>query len=261
MKTKKEKAGYGFLIIMAVIAVAGIFLKEPIPQDPAYHHFKDVRNIMDIPNFWNVVSNIPFLIVGAIGLFKLSIKDKLKILPENKISYVLFYLSIFLVAVGSSYYHLYPNNETLVWDRLPMTIAFMALFSIVISEFISVQKGKTLLIPFILAGLIAVLYWHYSELAGNGNLTYYALVQFYPMVAIPLILICFSSRFTKGNAYWWLLSAYIAAKLCEHFDGEIYHVLHFISGHSIKHIIAALGLYAVLISYEKRGLKIKAKIQ
>lgn len=254
MKTQKEKMGFLLLIVIALASFIIALVKSPIAQNIDYHNFTDVRSILSLSNFWNVVSNIPFLIVGFLGLFKLSIPGKLKIVEDNKISYALFYFSIALVAFGSSFYHLHPNNQTLVWDRLPMTMAFMALFSIVITEFVSIKNGKIVLIPFLLAGLLSVVYWHYSELSGNGNLNYYALVQFYPMVAIPLILICYTPCFTKGNAYWWLLISYVIAKLCEHFDGQIYDALHFISGHSIKHIIAALGLYKLLISYEKRQL-------
>lgn len=252
MKTQKEKLGTALLILIALTALIGAILKSPLSQNINYHNFTDTRYILSLNNFWNVVSNLPFLIVGLSGLIKLSTPGKLKIIEGNKISYALFYFSIALVAFGSAFYHLNPNNRTLVWDRLPMTMAFMTLFSIVITEFVSIKNGKTLLIPFLLAGLLSVAYWHYSELSGNGNLNYYALVQFYPMIAIPLILICFSSRFTKSSAYWLLLMAYVIAKLCEHFDGQIYDSLRFISGHSIKHIMAALGLYLLLYSFEKR---------
>lgn len=254
METKKEKLGAALLIGIALAAFTAASLQPPVSQNISYHHFTDVRSILSLSNFWNVISNIPFFIVGFLGLFKLLIQNKLKIIQENKMSYVLFFASTMLIALGSSFYHLHPNNQTLVWDRLPMTIAFMALFSIVITEFVSIKNGKTLLIPLLLAGVLSVIYWHHSELSGDENLNYYILVQFYPMVAIPLILIFFQPSFTKGNAYWWLLIAYALAKLCEHFDGQIYDALHFMSGHSIKHIIAAMGLYKLLLSYEKRQL-------
>ena len=180
------------------------------------------------------------------------VKNTLKIITDAKTSYVLFFMGILLVSVGSSYYHLHPTNYTLLWDRLPMTIAFMALFSIVISEFISIQKGKVLLVPLILVGIVSVIYWHFSEYFGIGDIRFYALVQFYPMLAIPIILLFFNSKFTTTKAYWLLLLSYVIAKLCEHFDLEIYNTLHFISGHSLKHISAAIGLYTILKAYEKR---------
>lgn len=252
MKVKKEILGLTLIIIIALLALIGIFTQNPISQNTNYHLFKDSRKWF-IPNFWNVVSNIPILIVGVLGLYKVSITDKLTIVDNFKIAYIMLFLGATLVAFGSGYYHLEPNNQSLVWDRLPMTIAFMALFSITISEFISVQIGKASLLPLILAGISSIIYWHFSEGWGEGDLRYYVLVQFFPILVIPIILICFRSLYTRVHAYWGLLLTYIAAKLFEHFDGEVYNLLGFISGHSIKHVLAAMGLYILLISYERRN--------
>ncbi|MEE8388841.1 MAG: ceramidase domain-containing protein, partial [Acidiferrobacterales bacterium] len=215
--------------------------------------FSDSRKIFSILNFWNVVSNLPFLIVGVIGLYRIIVTGTLNVIGDIKISYILLFLGVSLVAFGSGYYHLWPDNQTLVWDRLPMTIAFMALFSIVISEFISARAGKALLLPFILAGASSVIYWHFSEFRGAGDLRYYAFVQFFPIIVIPVILVCFSSRCRGVNAYWLLLTAYIVAKVFEQFDGAVYSWLGIISGHSIKHVVVAFGLYILLVSYERRS--------
>ena len=206
-----------------------------------------------MPNFWNVVTNVPFAIVGLLGLYKLRLPGKLGFLHENSTAYTLLFFGTFLVGFGSGYYHLSPDNQTLVWDRLPMTIAFMALFSIIISEFISLRSGKALLLPLILAGILSVLYWHFSEIRGEGDLRFYALVQFYPMLAIAIMLVFFRSCCTHVYAYWWLLLAYVVAKLFEHFDAEVFDVLGFISGHSLKHLTAALGMYVLLVFYQKRN--------
>jgi hypothetical protein len=248
----KEKLGFTLIIVMALFALIQILIQEPIAQDVNYHHFKDSRNILHIPNFWNVVSSVPFLIVGISGLYKVSVAGKLSIVDDIKIAYILLFSAVVLIALGSGYYHLWPGNRTLVWDRLPMAIAFMALLSIIISEFISVHIGKVLLLPLIFSGISSVVYWHFSEVWGEGDLRYYILVQFFPMFVIPVILICFRSRCTGANAYWGLLVTYIVAKVFEHFDGEVYSVLGFISGHSLKHIAAALALYILLVSYERR---------
>ena len=249
----KERIGYGLIIITAVLALGGILSHGLIPQDVAYHLFVDTREIWSIPNFWNVVTNIPFAIVGLLGLYKLRSPGKLGILDETITAYILLFFGTFLVCFGSSYYHLSPDNQTLVWDRLPMTIAFMALFSIIISEFISINSGKALLLPLILAGILSVAYWHFTENQGEGDLRFYALVQFYPILAIPIMLVCYRSRCTHVQAYWWLLLTYIVAKLFEHFDGEVFDVLGFISGHSLKHLTAALGMYVLLVFYQKRN--------
>jgi len=250
---KKEKLGFALIIATGIIALSAVLLLGPIAQDVAYHLFADTREIGSIPNFWNVVTNIPFVIVGLLGLYKLRIPAKLKVINETSTAYTLLFFGTFLVGFGSSYYHLAPDNQTLVWDRLPMTIAFMALFSIIISEFISVRSGRALLLPLILAGILSVVYWHFSEIRGEGDLRFYLLIQFYLMLAAPIILLCFRSRCTHVYAYGWLLLAYIVAKLFEHFDAEVFDLLGFISGHSLKHLAAALGIYVLLVFYQKRN--------
>src|SRR3989344_1176426 len=127
---KKETVGYIVLITLALSAIIGIFFSPPIRQDEDYHHFSDKDTLLGIPNFLNVISNLPFLIVGTLGVLKL------KHLKKFHTQYGLFFLGICFVAGGSAYYHLNPTTETLVWDRLPMSLAFMALFSLIISEFI-----------------------------------------------------------------------------------------------------------------------------
>jgi hypothetical protein len=249
----KEKLGFGLIIITALLVLGGVTNLGPIAQDISYHLFADDRTIWSIPNFWNVISNIPFVMVGLLGVYQLRNPGKLKIIGELNIAYVLLFFGTFLVGFGSGYYHLAPDNQTLVWDRLPMTIAFMSLFSIIISEFISVRSGKNLLLPLILAGILSVVYWHFSEIRDEGDLRLYLLIQFYPILAIPIMLLCFRSNCTNVSAYWWLLLTYVTAKTLEHFDTEVYNVLGFISGHSLKHIVAALGIYVLLFFYRQRN--------
>ncbi|NOR29041.1 MAG: alkaline phytoceramidase [Lutibacter sp.] len=241
---KKNKIGYYSIISLAFIAILGMFFLSPIIQNEDYHNFSDTNTIFNIPNFWNVISNIPFLIVGVLGLFKL------KSITNYKAQYLIFFLGVSLVSFGSSYYHLYPTSDTLIWDRLPMTIAFMALFSIIISEFINREIGQKTLIPALIIGGLSVLYWVVFK-----DLRFYALVQFYPLLAIPVILVFYKSKYNLTSGYWMLLIAYVIAKILEHFDSEIHNFLTIISGHSLKHIAAAVGIFILLNTYLKRAEK------
>ncbi len=252
MFTKREKVGLALVTVSAALVFIVLLSRAPIPQNPAYHNFSDRKDLFYIPNIWNVLSNLPFLIVGLLGIYKLNYSNTLTIITDNKQAYFALFFGTALVSFGSSYYHLWPNNQTLVWDRLPMTIAFMGLFSIVISEFMSVRIGKLLLNPLLALGLCSVFYWHITEANGQGDLRYYAIVQFFPILAIPIILITFKSSFNRTSAYWWLLAAYIAAKLFEHFDAQAHSLLVVISGHSIKHIAAAISVYILLRAFENR---------
>ena len=132
------------------------------------------------------------------------------------------------------------------------TLAFMSLFSIIIGEFASTRASNIALWPLFAFGIFSVLYWHFTESAGQGDLRFYALVQFLPIFLIPLLLLFFNSRFTLVRGYWFMLLAYAAAKVFEHFDEAVFNTLGIISGHSLKHIAAALGVFFLLRSYLKR---------
>lgn len=250
----REKTGMIVIILLSIISIIVVFLQEPIAQDQSYHLFGDTRKILGIPNFWNVISNLPFFFTGAWGLLWIAREKKYGCLSELKFSYFTLFLGVSLVAVGSGYYHILPSNSSLVWDRLPMTIAFMALFSIIIGEFISVRLGQFLLLPLIIFGVFSVVYWHISEIEGNGDLRLYVLVQFLPVLLMPVILVLFKSVFTLTSGYWMLLGAYLIAKLLESFDSEIYSAISLLSGHSLKHIITAVGVYLLIWVYKHRVL-------
>ena len=108
---------------LALSVFAFFRLVPPIAQDETYHLFADDHSLWGIPNFWNVASNLPFAIVGVLGLWKL----------RGVFDYVLFTGVAALTFFGSAYYHLAPNDTRLVWDRLPMTLVFMALLACVVT--------------------------------------------------------------------------------------------------------------------------------
>ena len=244
-----------FFIIIAIGMLFTLTLIDPIAQDVTYHLFADTKEIYYLPNFWNVVSNISFFYVGIYGISQLIILKNLVIEKTIKQCYMMLFIAIVFVAFGSAYYHLHPNNQTLIWDRLPMTLVFMTLCSILISEFISIKKGLLLFYPLLLLGILSVLYWGYTESLGEGDLRPYIFIQFYPILMLPIILTQFSSLFTLEQEYWYLFGCYALAKICEIYDKPIYDFLEVISGHSLKHIIAGVGLYLLVRMFIKREKK------
>ncbi len=243
------------LIALSLLSVLAMFFVSPIPQDLAYHQFADRNSYYSIPHFWNVVSNLPFLFVGILGLMGLRNIEKFSgVLLELKRAYFTFFIGVFLTAIGSAYYHWFPDNATLLWDRLPMTISFMAFFVIIVGENISLSLARRLFYPLILIGIFSVFYWTYTESNGEGDLRLYALVQFLPIILIPLILWLYPSPF-KGQRYIvYVIAAYVLAKLTEHFDQQILDFLQVMSGHAIKHVIAAVGTYFFYVALRKRVL-------
>src|ERR1043166_6803997 len=110
----------GIVALSALLPLGVLMMLPPIPQDPAYHAFADQCTLFGVPNFANVVSNVPFLLVGIVGVV-LCVQRRL---AGAQLCWFGFFVGLILIAFGSGYYHLAPNNETLVWDRLPMTVAF-----------------------------------------------------------------------------------------------------------------------------------------
>jgi len=228
---------------------------KPLPQNVAYHQFADSKTIAGIPDFFNVVSNIPFLLAGIYGLFVLNRSPA----PRSiNIIYAVLFTGIFLTGLGSANYHLAPDNANLVFDRIPMTIVFMAFLSATIAAWIDIKAGARMLVPLVLLGLGSVLWWHYTERHGAGDLRLYGFVQFYPMLVIPLIFVLFASPANnKGmQPLIWVVVWYVAAKMFETFDLAIYQLTGFISGHSLKHIAAAAATLYMVLFFKKKYVTI-----
>lgn len=225
------------LLVLMVVSLAGLWLVPPVAQDQSYHEFADQRTLLGIPNFWNVLSNLPFIAVGAAGLWKFH---------RDPATTVLF-LGIFLTGFGSAYYHWDPNDRTLFWDRLPMTLGFMAILSVVIEERVDAKAGALLLWPLLAVALFSLLLWRWTD-----DLRLYAWVQFFPYFALLFLIVVFPPK-QSGTSYWIIAAAFYAlAKVFEHFDDEIYAAGSILSGHTLKHFAAAAACVAILTYYRKR---------
>jgi hypothetical protein len=239
----------GFLGL-AIVGLGTAFCLPPIPQDPGYHAFADDRTMLGVPNFLNVASNVPFLVVGVLGLGLLlrpgavrpddPVKERPELWPL-----LVFFTGVSLTAFGSSYYHLAPDNDRLVWDRLPMTVAFMGFFASMIGERVGGRAGAWLLWPLVWLGFASVFNWQMGEHRNAGDLRLYGFVQFYPLVTIPLLMYLFPPRYTRSGDVFVALAWYLLAKVLEvgSVDHGIYGMNHLVSGHTLKHLAAALGAY------------------
>lgn len=249
------------LSAFALCAIAGAFFSPPVAQDPAYHQFADTRPLFGIPNFGDVAGNLAFILFGMLGLgflCRLEENDPRLSMRGEKWLWGIFFFGAFLVGFGSGYYHLDPHNATLVWDRLPMTIAFMSFFALIIMERTGERAGLTLFPLLLLIGAASVFYWDYTESMGRGDLRPYALVQFLPLVIIPFMLWLLPARYTGLRYIAYTLGWYVIAKLLEHFDDSIFDLTFgVVSGHTLKHIAAALGVHMLLLYVRKRQVKNK----
>ena len=221
-----KKIGLGVFIF-----TVGIFfvIAGPIPQDETFHAFADTRTLFGVPNFWNMVSNLPFAVVGIIGL------TRFRGLTDRAL-----FSGILLTAFGSAYYHLAPNDSRLIWDRLPMTIVFMAFTAAVVSE----ESNARLPLALLIAGTASILWW-----SRMNDLRPYAVVKFGPILWIAPMLIR-----SKHRAYLWsIIGLFALAEALELADRAMGHGLY-LSGHTLKHLSAGAATWAVYCWRDRSAL-------
>jgi hypothetical protein len=236
------------LIALPLLMLAAVSLLPPISQPMEFHNFADKRIFSGIPNFADVISNLSFLLVAAGGL-RLILTDEQTILKNSalRMLWAIYFLSIFLTAIGSAYYHLAPDSARLVWDRLPITLTAMSLLAIVIAERISLTTGICLLIPLLCLGIVSVLLWQKDD-----DLRLYGFVQFSPVVLAPLIFALFPSPRKEGRYLAGMIAWYALAKVCEAGDKLIFDSVQFVSGHTFKHLLAAVALFQMIRMLKNR---------
>lgn len=252
-----RKRLYGLLLLTTVfILMIFLFSYGPIPQDENYHNFADNRTFFNIPNFFNVLSNIPFLLSGFYGIYTLLYGNSNAFFHvSEKITYWILFVSVCFVSIGSGYYHLWPDTYTLFWDRLPMTVGFMAVMSILFSEKVDKRFGQRALIPCLLIGVGSVLWWFFTEAHPTriGDLRPYIIVQFTPILVTPFIIMIYPNSYTHTTYMYISVALYVIAKILEVLDKQIYLFLwKTVSGHSLKHVVAAYGIFLLAIMLQKR---------
>jgi hypothetical protein len=235
-----------FLMITIVIgSLALIFSQPPFGQNQNYHNFADQRTFFNIPNFLDVASNLTFLFVGIAGL-RICFKNYPGSMHN---AWIVLFAGITLVSAGSAYYHLEPSNQTLVWDRLPMTIGFIGLLIAILGEYINENFGW-LILPALLLGFYSVIYWHWFD-----DLRFYIWVQSISLLIIPVVMTLYRARYSHQ---WMLLLAlffYALAKIAELNDEKIFVLSReLISGHTIKHLLAAAGCLTIVLMIQKREI-------
>jgi hypothetical protein len=222
------------LLLFAGLTLVWIAVGRPIAQDQGYHNFANQRTVLGIPNAANVLSNLPFIVVGFFGLTGMGRQDG---------AWRTLWLGLLLTGFGSGFYHWHPSDSTLVWDRLPMAVTFAGVICVFLRR--GLEARSTLLPVWLVYAVGTVVYWAWS-----GDLRAYIVLQFGGMVLLAGIWIVKRERLPKWG---WVLLGYARAKVLEGADRKIWSATGgLLAGHAWKHIAAAAGFVPLLLE-ERRS--------
>ncbi len=229
------------LLIAAVLALLAAVFGPSVAQHDHYHTFADQRDLLGLPFAMDVLSNLPFAIAGLLGLVMLVRSPKQ---PQRNYA-VLFFAGLIVTAIFSTLYHLNPNNDTLALDRLGMVAGFAGMLGLATAQRISARAGVATTAAVLLLGPVAVAVW-----AASANLLPWALLQGGAMVMLLVLSLC-KPLLTVPSAFVVnllpVIAFYTVAKLLELGDHQVFELTnHLISGHSLKHTVAALAAWPVL---------------
>lgn len=229
---------HGAFVLAALGPLAILLFMAPIGQDPAYHSFADTRAALGMPNFFDVVSNAPFLLAGAVGVWT-CLRHRV---PGEGPGWATFFIGTALVGIGSAYYHWSPDDDTLAWDRLPLALVSIGFFIGLVNDRISPRLATALFFPAVIAGFGSVIYWHYTN-----DLRPYIWIQLLPVVTLPVAVFCYRPRHTYQGYLGVVLVLYVLARISEVYDHGIFALTgNVVSGHTLKHVMAALAVCAIL---------------
>jgi len=245
------------LVVLSAACVLLFF--GPIVQPANYHDFADRRVALGLPNAADVISNAGFALVGLWGLARLWGVRRDPALAAGWPGHCLFLVALLLTAAGSSYYHLAPDNSRLLWDRLPIALACAGLVAAVFPELRPRANGRLWTALMAIAAVLSVLWWGYTDSrGGQGDLRPYLFVQALPLVLIPLWQAAYGAPRDDRAAYGAAFLLYVAAKVAEIYDHEIYSALGWMSGHTAKHLLAALASGVLVLQLVRRAERVQA---
>jgi len=239
------------LIALAVVLAAAVFaFLPPIAQPAWYHDFADRRAFFGVPNFLDTVSNLFFLAVGAAGLAALPRARFID--ARERRAYGVFFGGLILIALASAWYHLAPTDARLAWDRLAITLALAGFYVALIQERLGARAGLIVLAGLLVIGPGTVLYWYGSELSGTGDLRAYFLLQGLVMLSAPLLVWLWPGRYDRNGDWLAVLGLYLLALALDWLDEAIFAATGIVSGHTLKHVAAAVAGWMVLHHLRRR---------
>lgn len=259
---QKKRFGLWLLGVTSIVIVLVAAVLPPVSQPIDYHQFADRRLLFGVPNMMNVVSNLAVLLSGMAGLrflwksYHFPGQQAFMTSAEYWPYWILF-TSVIMTSIGSAYYHWDPDNARLFWDRLFIATGVTSLLAAVLAERVHPKLGLYLLPVLVSMGAVSVIYWHWSEQQDAGNLNFYIVIQFYSLLLVVLLSSFLPTCYSRGSDIYKAVALYGVAKVAEMLDQQIYAVGQVISGHTLKHVLAAIGIYWIVRMLQKRTIVCK----
>ena len=239
-----------FASLSTLIFIALLYGKVEQPQ--SYYQFADDRTFFGIPNGLDVMSNLAIVYPAIIGLLFLQDRRESGFQYRDPIEPVIYYslfIGFALTFLGSIWFHLNPNDSTLVWDRLGMSVIMACYCSLIIADMYSIDLAKQIHYPLIAIGSLSIIYWHFS-----GDLRFYFIFKLQPLILV-FILIKFGKKvYDRSEDYLVSMLLIGIATLMENVDEGVFESLVIISGHTLKHIFAGASLWWVMRMIQTREL-------
>jgi hypothetical protein len=238
--------------IVTVGMIVILALHGRIVQPAHYHDFADRSAAFGIPHAADVFSSAGFALVAIWGWLTLRPRRASDQLRAGWPGYRLFLIGLFLTAFGSAFYHLAPDNIRLIWDRLPIALVCAGLLAGVRGDTRSGSRTGIDVIVLALYAVASVAYWAITDGNGAGDLRPYLLLQGLALILIPLWQTIYRCPRTDRIAFAAAMGLYVLAKVAEVLDHEIATAFGFVTGHTLKHLIATAATAAVVWGLTRR---------
>jgi hypothetical protein len=233
------------VLLVVCLALLALALFGPEASQPStYHAFADQRRFFALPFAMDVLSNAAFLAVGIAGIACLIAYPRRALTNVQRAMSILFVAGLLLTALASAWYHLHPDDANLAIDRSGMAVAFAGLLGLAAAGRVSERAGAALGLAVLLAAPLAIKYW-----IATDNVFPWGVLQGGGMGLI-LWASLLRPRSKALDVRWSLvILAYAAAKLFELNDDAVYQLSgHLVSGHTLKHLFAALAGCPVVVA-------------
>lgn len=244
----KPKLLEWILIALVAALLALAVLGPPITQPADQHAFADQRMWANIPYALDVLSNAAFALFGILGLVSLTALVRRAAFNTEHALAGLFFTGLIATAAASSWYHLQPDDAGLGIDRLGMVVAFASLLGLAVAGRVSRAAGVVMTGLVLLLGPLSIWFW-----LASGNALPWLVIQFGGILVI--LMLAFIKPLPRAGVLtvrWaFVICIYAVAKLLELGDHPLYALTNeFVSGHSLKHLVASLAAWPVIAAIQ-----------